>query len=71
MNRVGDGWRPWRMIPRVAGGLMSVPVVAGFIALGAAVVVVRSLRDLVRDVWGGGPARKPTPQTRGQTEHAA
>jgi hypothetical protein len=47
----GDGWRPWSVIPRVAGGAVSVPVVVGFVALGAAVLVARSLREVVREGW--------------------
>jgi len=44
----GEGWRPWRVVPRIAAGAISVPVVVGFVALGAVVVVVRSLRDGAR-----------------------
>jgi len=53
----GNGWRPWRTIPRLAGGVVSVPVVVGFVALGAAVLVVRSLRGAVRETWARLPAR--------------
>jgi hypothetical protein len=38
----------WGMIPRLAGGAVSVPLVMGFVALGAVVLVGRSLRDVVR-----------------------
>jgi hypothetical protein len=41
----------WQVVPRIAGGALSVPVVLGFVALGTAVVVGRSLRDGVRQVW--------------------
>lgn len=43
--------RVWAVIPRLAGGIVSVPVVIGFVAAGALVVVGRELRDLTRDVW--------------------
>ena len=52
----GEGWRPWRAVPRIAAGAISVPVVVGFVALGAVVVVVRSLRDVARDAWARVPA---------------
>jgi hypothetical protein len=54
----GEGWRPWRLIPRVAAGAVSLPVVVGFVALGAAVVVARSVRDVVRDGWALLPSRR-------------
>ena len=52
----GEGWRPWHVVPRIAAGAISVPVVVGFVALGAVVVVVRSLRDVARDTWALVPA---------------
>src|SRR5438132_11118250 len=52
----GEGWRPWRAVPRIAAGAILVPVVVGFVALGAIVVVVRSLRDVARDTWARVPA---------------
>jgi hypothetical protein len=52
----GEGWRPWRVVPRIAAGAMTVPVVVGFVALGAVLVVVRSLRDVARDAWAVLPA---------------
>jgi len=61
----GDGWRPLRAVPRVAmAGAISIPVVLGFVVLGAGVVVVRSLRDVARETWAwvpwfGGSARGP------------
>jgi hypothetical protein len=36
-------------------GAISVPVVLGFVALGAGVIVVRSLRDVVRETWARVP----------------
>jgi len=51
----GEGWRPWRAVPRIAAGAIAVPVVVGFVALGAVVVVVRSLRDVARDTWARVP----------------
>ena len=52
----GEGWRPWRAVPRIVAGAISVPVVVAFVALGAVVVVVRSLRDIARDTWARVPA---------------
>ncbi len=47
---VGDGesgsW--WRVLPRVAAGIVSVPVVLAFVALGTVVIVGRSVRDVAR-----------------------
>ena len=61
------GLRAWGM--SAVAGAISVPVVVGFMALGAAVVLVRSMRELARETWArraGGPARlrdarHPTP----------
>jgi len=39
------------MIPRVASGALSIPVIAGYVVLGAVVIVVRSARDLARETW--------------------
>jgi hypothetical protein len=54
----GGGWRAAELLPRVAAGALSVPVVVGFVALGAAVVVARSLRDVVRETWSWIPPRR-------------
>jgi hypothetical protein len=68
----GDGWRPWRVIPVVAGGAMSVPVVVGFVALGAAVLVARSLRDVARETWSLLPTLRSHPRpSSGKTSDAA
>ncbi len=68
MNRDGGGeeWGPWYLLPRLAGGAMSVPVVVGFVALGAAVLVARSLRDVAREGWALLPGRRggPDPPAR-------
>src|SRR5690349_15429722 len=32
-REVGEGWRPWAAVPRIAAGAISVPVVVGFVAL--------------------------------------
>lgn len=48
----GEGWRVWRAVPWVVGRVVGVPVVVGFVALGAAVVVARSVRDVTREAWG-------------------
>jgi hypothetical protein len=47
-----EGAQPWRVLSLIAGGAVSVPVVAGFVALGAAVVALRSARDAAREVSG-------------------
>ncbi len=59
---IGDdeSWPVWRAVPRVAAGLLSLPVVAAFVALGAAVIVGRSFRDVVRV----SRARRSTASTR-------
>jgi hypothetical protein len=44
-------------VPRIAGGALAVPVVLGFVALGAVVVVGRTLRDAVG--LGGTEAEPP------------
>jgi len=46
----------WEAVPRIATGALSVPVVLGFVALGTVVVVGRSLRDGVRQLWSWGTA---------------
>jgi len=51
----GEGWRPWRAVPRIVAGAIAIPVVVGFVALGAVVVVVRSLRHVARDTWARVP----------------
>ncbi len=75
LRQGGDGWRPWELLPRVAGGAASVPVVLGFVALGAAVLLVRSVREVAREVWGWVPVRRSAPLDIDQEErrdsHAA
>ncbi len=61
MRQGGDGWRPWDVVPWVAGGAVSVPVVVGFVALGAAVLLVRSVREVAREAWGWIPMRRSAP----------
>jgi hypothetical protein len=39
--------RVWSVVPRIAGGALAVPVVLGFVALGAVVVMGRTLRDAI------------------------
>ena len=67
MARVGgDGWRPWYGMPRVvAAGAVTVPLGVGFVALGAAVIVVRSVRDLARETWARLPAAPWRARERG------
>ena len=42
---------PWALVPRLAGGAVTVPVVAAFVTLGAVVIVARSVRDVARHGW--------------------
>jgi len=62
----GDGWGSWRVLPRIVGGAVAVPVVVGFIALGAAVLVIRSVREVMRETWSLMPGlrRVALPDTR-------
>ncbi len=69
MRDGGDGWRPWRIVPLVAGGAVSVPVVVGFVALGAVVIVARSLRGMAREAWARLPALRD--RERGAAESDA
>jgi hypothetical protein len=46
---------------------MSIPVVAGFVVLGAVVIVVRSARELVRETWSHLP---PWRAARGNDVHS-
>jgi len=57
---VGNGWGPLSLVPRVAGGAMSIPLVAGFVVLGAAVIVARSAREIAREAWSHLPAWRGT-----------
>ena len=56
-DEVEGGWSPGRVLEWLVVGAVSVPVVAGFVVLGAAVVAGRSARDLVRVAWGWLPGR--------------
>ena len=67
----GVGWRPLRVVPRVAMGAISVPVVLGFVALGAGVVVVRSLRDVAREAWARVPPWRGTARGADQSRSDA
>ncbi len=68
----------WEAVPRIASGALSVPVVLGFVALGTMVVVGRSLRDGVRQLWTWGTARRaprreepvPAPDATQDTPHS-
>ena len=69
-DELTDRWAPWSVVQRVGGGAITVPVVTGFLALGAGVLIVRSLRDVVSHLWGPAAAadervpRPPKPRTR-------
>ena len=52
-----------RLISRLADAVMAVPVVTGYVALGAAVVIGRSLLDTAREAW------KRLPSLRGSQRH--
>jgi hypothetical protein len=74
MARVGvEGWRAWSGVPRVvAAGAMTVPVVIGFVALGAAVIVIQSVRDVARETWARLPGvRRPREPAAPRSEDAA
>jgi hypothetical protein len=72
MSREGEtGWRSWRMIPRVAGGAIALPVVLGFVVLGAVVLVGRSVREALRDTWSRLAARNSAPDEDESDSHAA
>ena len=63
MNEVGgEGWGAWRVLPRLVGSAVTVPVVVGFVALGAAVLVIRSVREVVRETWSLVPTLRVTAQ---------
>ena len=69
---VGNGWGPLGMLPRVAGGAVSIPVIAGFVVLGAVVIVVRSAREVAREAWGYLPPWRAARGTETHSEtHAA
>ena len=57
----GGGWTTTRMLEWVIVGAVSFPLVAGFVALGTAVVAGRSLRDLARAFWAWVPGRAAAP----------
>ena len=46
------GRAPGGVLPRLAGGLLSIPVTAGFIVLGVGLVAVRGLRAGVQVIIG-------------------
>ena len=64
---VVNGWGPLGMLPRAVGGAMSIPVVAGFVVLGAVVIVARSARELARETWLHVP---PWRTARGSESHS-
>jgi hypothetical protein len=39
---------------------MSIPVIAGYVVLGAVVIVARSARDLARETWSHLPSWRTT-----------
>src|SRR2546428_13840694 len=45
-----------RLISRLAGAVVAVPVITGYVALGAAVAIGRSLLDRARQTWKWPPS---------------
>ena len=66
----GADWMVWRVVPRLAGGVVAVPVVTGFVVLGAAVLLVRSLRDVARETWARLPTRRASPRSEDHADAA-
>jgi len=58
----GDGWGPWRVLPRLMVVAVAVPVVMGFVALVAVVFVIRSMREVMRETWAFVPGWRPVAQ---------
>ena len=52
-----------RLISRLAGTVVAVPMITGYVALGAAVAIGRSLLDTARETW------KRLPSLRGSQRH--
>jgi len=42
------GWPSWREIPRLATSVVAVPVVVGYVSLGAVVLLGRSVQEVLR-----------------------
>ena len=61
-----------RLISRLAGAVVAVPVVTGYVALGAAVVIGRSLLDTARQTWKRLPSLRSSQryQERGASKSA-
>ena len=59
-----------RLAMRVVGTAMSVPVVVGFVALGAAVLIGRSVRGTARRAWGLVGRTSPPDAGEGSAEAA-
>lgn len=58
-----DGWDARAAVARVASGVVAVPMVVGFVVLGAAVVLGRTLRDVALGPWEDGS------ETDAQVDH--
>jgi hypothetical protein len=52
MNAKNVGRERVRLVSRLADAVVTVPVVAGYMALGATVLAARSLRDVARRTRG-------------------
>lgn len=59
VGRASDG-----ALPRLAGGLLSIPVTAGFVLLGIVVVVGRSMRAGFQAMFGERVDAAPAPPRR-------
>ncbi len=54
-----DGWLPWTTLRRAASAAAVLPLAVTFVALGAGLLVGRSLANLAEHVW-----RRPSPRRR-------
>ena len=59
-----DDGSSWSALQRLAGSVAAVPVTLGFLALGAGVLLGRSLLDAVGHTWNPGNDRRKRPRPR-------
>jgi len=67
MNVAGEGLR---LVWRLAGAVVAVPVIVGFVLLGAAVLIGRSLRDAAGETRRRLSSLGPRPREQ-ETRHRA
>lgn len=60
-----------RLASRLAGSALALPVVAGYVALGAGVLVGRSFLEVARQTWARVPSLGGTQRDRGPREPKA